>query len=95
MPYRKGSGTERESKEADAETDAYFQLERIGPPLDPQIERAEAILGDFARFWEVEPKAAERRKLIASLFDSVWQEDGQIVAVKPREPFVRYATQTA
>jgi site-specific DNA recombinase len=66
------------------------ELERIGPPLDPQIERAEEILSDFARFWEAEPKAAERRKLIASLFDSVWQEDGQIVAVKPREPFVRY-----
>ncbi len=66
------------------------ELERIGPPLDPQIERADAILRDFARFWEVEPKAAERRKLIASLFDRVWQDEGQIVAVKPREPFLRY-----
>jgi chromatin segregation and condensation protein Rec8/ScpA/Scc1 (kleisin family) len=66
------------------------EMERIGPPLDPQIERADAILRDFARFWEVEPKAAERRKLIASLFDRVWQDEGQIVAVKPREPFLRY-----
>jgi hypothetical protein len=66
------------------------ELERIGPPLDPQIERADAILRDFARFWEVEPKAAERRKLIASLFDRVWQDEGRIVAVKPREPFLRY-----
>jgi hypothetical protein len=65
------------------------ELERIGPPLDPQIERADAILR-LARFWEVEPKAAERRKLIASLFDRVWQDEGQIVAVKPREPFLRY-----
>ncbi len=60
------------------------EMERIGPPLDPQIERADAILRDFARFWEVEPKAAERRKLIASLFDRVWQDEGRIVAVKPR-----------
>jgi hypothetical protein len=66
------------------------ELERIGLPLDPQIERADAILRDFARFWEVEPKAAERRKLIASLFDRVWQDEGRIVAVKPREPFLRY-----
>ena len=53
------------------------ELERIGPPLDPQIERADAILRDFARFWEVEPKAAERRKLIASFFDRVWQDQGR------------------
>lgn len=66
------------------------ELERIGPPLDPQIERADAILRDFARFWEAEPKAAERRKLIASLFERVWQDEGRIVAVKPREPFLRY-----
>jgi hypothetical protein len=45
------------------------ELERIGPPLDPQLERAEAVLRDFSRFWEAEPKPAERRKLIASLFD--------------------------
>ena len=66
------------------------ELERIGPPLDPQLDRAEAVLRDFSRFWEAEPKPAERRKLIASLFDRVWEDDGKIVAVRPREPFLRY-----
>jgi hypothetical protein len=66
------------------------ELERSGTPLDPELERAEAVLRDFSRFWEAEPKPAERRKLIASLFDRVWQDEGQIVAVKPREPFRRY-----
>jgi hypothetical protein len=45
---------------------------------------------DFARSRQTEPLPAERRKLIASLFDKVWQDDGLIVAVKPRPPFVRY-----
>lgn len=66
------------------------EVERLGPPADLDLSRAEAILRDFARFWEVEPSPAERRRLIASLFDRVWQDGGVIVAVKPREPFVRY-----
>jgi hypothetical protein len=33
---------------------------------------------------------AERRKLLAQLFDRVWQDGGSIVAVKPRAPFARY-----
>jgi hypothetical protein len=42
------------------------------------------------RFWETEPSSAERRKLLATLFDRIWQDEGLIVAVKPRPPFVRY-----
>ena len=30
------------------------------------------------------------RKLLATLFDRVWQDGGTIVAVKPREAFLRY-----
>ena len=30
------------------------------------------------------------RKLLAMLFDRVWQDGGTIVAVKPREAFLRY-----
>jgi DNA invertase Pin-like site-specific DNA recombinase len=66
------------------------ELERTGPPIDPHLDKAEAILADFTRFWQVETEPAERRRLIASLFDSVWQDEGKIVAVKPREPFLRY-----
>jgi site-specific DNA recombinase len=66
------------------------ELERVGPPLDPQLDRAEAVLRDFSAFWDAEPKPAERRKLIAALFDRVWQDEGTIVAVRPREPFLRY-----
>lgn len=49
------------------------------------------MLQDFSKFWDAEPKAAERRKLIASLFDPVWEDEGRILAVRPREPFLRYA----
>jgi hypothetical protein len=53
------------------------ELERIGPPLDPELDRAEAVLGDFSKFWDAEPKPAERRRLIASLFDRVWRTRGR------------------
>jgi len=66
------------------------ELERTSPPLDPRLDQAESLLSDFARFWQTEPSPAERRKLLASLFDRIWQDSGVIVAVKPRPPFVRY-----
>jgi hypothetical protein len=59
------------------------ELERLGPPTDPQLDQAAALLADFARFWETEPSPAERRKLIASLFERIWEQDGAIVAVQP------------
>jgi site-specific DNA recombinase len=66
------------------------ELERLDPPTDPQLDRAEAMLADFSRFWESEPSPAERRKLVAGLFERVWQDGGEIVAVKPRAAFLPY-----
>ncbi len=66
------------------------ELERIGPPTDPQLDQAAALLADFGRFWEIEPSPAERRKLLASLFERIREHEGAIVAVKPRAPFVQY-----
>jgi Recombinase zinc beta ribbon domain len=66
------------------------ELQRLAPPVDPQLDRAQELLGDFSRFWEAEPNPAERRKLIGSLFDRVWQDGGTIVAVKPRPAFAAY-----
>jgi site-specific DNA recombinase len=66
------------------------EVERIGPPVDPSIANAEALLDDFARFWEIEDAPAERRKLLAQLFERIWQDGGTIVAVKPKTPFARY-----
>jgi hypothetical protein len=66
------------------------ELQRLAPPADPDLDRAQALLGDFARFWQAEPNPAERRKLLASLFDHIWQDNGQIVAVKPRPAFAPY-----
>ena len=66
------------------------ELERTGPPVDPRLAEAEAFLEDFGRFWDGEPDPAERRRLLVTLFDRIWQEGGAIVAVKPRESFVRY-----
>jgi hypothetical protein len=66
------------------------EVQRIGPPIDPDITKAEALLDDFACFWDVETAPSERHKLLAQLFDRVWQDAGIIVAVKPKTPFARY-----
>jgi site-specific DNA recombinase len=66
------------------------ELARTGPPLDARLDSAEAVLRDFGRVWELEPEPAKRARLIATLFDQIWQDGGTIVAVKPREPFLRY-----
>jgi hypothetical protein len=66
------------------------ELQRLAPPADPGLDRAQELLGDFARFWHAEPNPAERRRLLASLFDHVWQDNGTIVAVKPRPAFAGY-----
>ncbi|MHB1809147.1 MAG: recombinase family protein [Solirubrobacteraceae bacterium] len=66
------------------------ELQRIEPPVRPDLARAEQVLGDFASFWQAESDPFERRKLIASPFDNVWQDEGRIVAVKPRPAFAAY-----
>jgi hypothetical protein len=66
------------------------EVERLGRPIDPDIAKAEALQDDFAHFWTIEDAPAEPRKLLAQLFDRVWQDGGSIVAVKPRAPFARY-----
>jgi hypothetical protein len=68
------------------------ELQRTKPPTNPDLDGARAILEDFARFWDAEPEPAERRKLVLSLFEQVWQKDGQIVAVKPHHAFANYFT---
>lgn len=53
------------------------------PPIDPDIAAAEALLDEFAGFWEIEHDPAERRRLLGQLFDRIWQDGGAIVAVRP------------
>jgi hypothetical protein len=65
------------------------QLARIRPPFDPRLDKAEELLADFGRVWQLEHDPAKRRRLLATLFDRVWQDGGTIVAVKPREPFIK------
>jgi hypothetical protein len=66
------------------------EIERLAPPADLQLAQAERLLSDFATFWEAETSPAERHRLLATLFEQVWQDSGQIVAVKPRAAFARY-----
>ncbi len=68
------------------------ELQRTQPPADPDLDRAQALLEDFARFWDAEPEPAERRKLLLSLFAQVWAKDNRIVAVKPNTAFADYFT---
>jgi site-specific DNA recombinase len=68
------------------------ELQRTKPPTNPDLDRAQAILEDFTRFWDAEPNPAERRKLLLSLFAQVWAKDNQIVAVKPNPAFANYFT---
>ena len=66
------------------------ELSRTRPPFDPRLDEAEELLADFGRIWTLEEDAAKRRRVLAMLFDRVWQDGGRIVAVKPREAFLRY-----
>jgi hypothetical protein len=71
------------------------ELQRTAPPTDPDLDRAAALLGDFARFWQAEREPLERRKMLLSLFTQVWAKDGAIVAVRPHAAFARYFTALA
>ena len=66
------------------------EVQRLGPPAKPAIDRAQAVLDDFPRFWDLETQPAERRKLLLYLFDHIWAQDGQIVAVQPHDDFLPY-----
>jgi DNA invertase Pin-like site-specific DNA recombinase len=66
------------------------ELQRLGPPAEPAIDQARAILGDFPRFWDLETQPSERRRLLLSLFEQVWAQEGQIVAVQPHDAFLPY-----
>jgi hypothetical protein len=41
-------------------------------------------------YWEIETEPSERRKLLLSLFEQVWAQEGQTVAVQPHEDFLPY-----
>jgi DNA invertase Pin-like site-specific DNA recombinase len=66
------------------------EVQRLGPPSEPAIDRARAVLEDFPHFWELETEPAERRKLLLSLFGQIWAQDGRIVAVQPHDDFLPY-----
>jgi hypothetical protein len=66
------------------------ELECLAPPADPQLTEAENVLADFASFWDREKSLAERHRLLATLFEQVWQDDGKVVAIKPQPPFAAY-----
>jgi hypothetical protein len=51
---------------------------------------AQKLLANFAEFWDAEISPAERHRLLVSLFERVWQDNGQVVAVKPRPAFTAY-----
>lgn len=71
------------------------ELQRTAPPTNPDLDRAQALLENFAQFWDAESHPAERRKLILTLFAQVWAKDRQIVAVKPHPAFAHYFLTTA
>jgi hypothetical protein len=75
-----------------ATTPARPLRSRLAPPADPQLAQTERLLSDFAGFWETETSPAERHRLLTTLFEQVWQKDGQIVAVKPNHAFANYFT---
>jgi DNA invertase Pin-like site-specific DNA recombinase len=66
------------------------ELQRTASPADPGIERASALLDDFAAFWQAESHPGERYKLLMSLFAQVWAKDTTVVAVKPHAAFAPY-----
>jgi hypothetical protein len=56
-----------------------------------------AAITSIAAFWEAETSPSERHRLLTTPFEQVWQDDGTILAVKPRGacvPYFQAATQT-
>ncbi len=86
---RHGDGCDQPITRAEP-LEEQLDLRAATPPFDPRLDKAEELLADFARVWELEDDPAKRRRLLATLFDRVWQDGGTIVAVKPREAFLRY-----
>jgi hypothetical protein len=60
------------------------------PPTKPASDRARALLDEFPRFWDLETDPVERRKLLLSLFEQIWAQNGRIVAVQPHDDFLPY-----
>jgi hypothetical protein len=48
------------------------------------------VLADFASFWQREQSPAERHRLLATLFEHIYLDDGQVVAIKPQPAFAAY-----
>ena len=53
-------------------------------------EEAAAALTNFGLFWEREPDANKRNRLLRVIFQSFTASDGELVAVTPREAFLPY-----
>jgi Recombinase zinc beta ribbon domain len=69
---------------------ARDELQSLTPLAAPDLDRAQTLLEDFPQFWRTETDSAERRKLISTIFDRIWQDSGQIIAVQPRPAFLQY-----
>ena len=63
---------------------------RTSPPLDPRLEHAEALLSDFARFWQTEPSSVERQNSSQASSSGSGKTEVLSSPFKPRQPFVRY-----
>ena len=60
---------------------------RTRPPFDPRLDEAEEVIADFGRIWPLEEDPAKRRRLLATLFDRVWQDGGTLPVAALRERF--------
>jgi hypothetical protein len=60
------------------------------PPSPTDATDAAAALTSFSLFWQREEDAHERNRLLRVIFETVTQDDGRIVAVAPRQPFLPY-----
>ena len=71
-------------------------LELLDPTLDAAIAQAEQVLSNFSEFWELETSPQERHRFLLSLFEQVFVDGKEIVAVKPRgrlESYFQAATE--
>jgi hypothetical protein len=62
------------------------ELQRTKPPVTPALDRAKALLEDFGTLWQAEQDPVERRKLIATLFEQIWQRTGRSWPSNPGRP---------
>ena len=68
-------------------------LADLAPQALPDLAQARQVLDDFSIFWRQEADPEAKRQLLHLVFERVWLDNGQIVAVRPKPAFAGFFQQ--